>query len=88
MSSGCANCNWLALGMPTAAMPRYQTTRPRNCEPAATHSTPVTLWKVSRTGSYDRVSAAAGRASGRHSTSAQPITCQPGMTRASRPPSV
>jgi hypothetical protein len=88
VSSGWANCNWLAFGMPIAAMPRYQTTRPRNCEPAATHSSPATLCAVSCTGSYDSAIAATGTVSGRHRTSAQPMTCQPGMTRASRPPSV
>ncbi len=71
-----------------AAMPRYQTTSPRNCEPAATHSSPATLCAVRCGVSYDRASAAAGTVSGRHKTSAQAMTCQPGMIRASRPPSV
>ncbi|CAM5426246.1 hypothetical protein STENM223S_02633 [Streptomyces tendae] len=42
VSRGWASWSWLAFGMPMAAMPRYQTIRPRNCEPAATHSRPLT----------------------------------------------
>ena len=88
VSSGWASWNWLAFGIPMAAMPRYQTSRPRNCEPAATHSSPATLCAVRCTGSWRQRERGAGTVSGRHSTSAQPMTCQPGITRASRPPSV
>lgn len=52
VSSGWAGWSWLALGMPITAMPRYRTTRPRNCDPTATQSSPATACPLRCSGSW------------------------------------
>lgn len=69
-------------------MPRYQTYRPTKADPAATHTRPMIPCTVGRTGSKQSATAAPATIGGAARISAQPITCQPGITRASLPPSV